>query len=216
MKNLKFLACVLMLGTCLIFPSGSFANHKNNTAMVKNFDIVPATQPIVSLEQAKAQLRIEPEYEIEDALIEQMAASAEAWCKEYLGRELAYTLVVDLDVFGTLPVEMTCLRDASLTKIEYVVNEDREYADLPADNYKFRKIYTGADLYEVTFKGTLPALPAGNDRAVRIHMACACPEPVRSAILLRLSDLYERREDRNVNPASDASVNLMRPYKANW
>lgn len=162
------------------------------------------------------QLRIEPEYNVDDALITQYVAAATEWAKQYLGRPLAYTLVVDLDAFGVDAVEFGCLPDASLTKIEYVSNEAGEYSVLPADNYTFKQVFNAGHTYSVSFRGDLPALPSGNNSAVRIVMACACPEPVRSAILLRLADLYERREDRNVDEASSASVSLMRPYKQNY
>jgi hypothetical protein len=215
MKNLKVIG-LLMIGACLLSTTESFANPNTKTEMATNFDIIPATTPIVSLEQAKQQLRIEPDFTDDDALITQMTASAEEWAKAYIGRPFAYRLEVEMSAFGTAPVEMSCLPVASLDRVEYVANEEGEYATLGTDLYKFRQSFSLPNTYELTFKGELPALPPDNNRAVRIIMNAACPEPVRSAILLRLSDLYERREDREVNEASAASTSLLRPYKTNW
>lgn len=183
--------------------------------MVKNSDIIPDESPVVTLEQAKGQLRIEVEFTDDDALITQMAASAQAFVQAYIGRPLAYGLVVELDEFGTAAVEMACLPDASLTKVEYIANEDGEYADLPEANYKFKKDYSCADQYTLSFVGDLPALPESN-AAVRITMRANCPEPVRSAILLRLTELYDYRHDRGTDEGGKASMALARPFKTVW
>lgn len=163
----------------------------------------------VTLALAKAHLNIEADFVLDDVLIGVYIAGAVAEAKGSAGHALYQTRVWSLDNFDQV-CHGAAFADAVIDKIE-VMDSEGAYSDLPEANYWARKV----DNYrmELNFIGDdLPELPE-NDAAVKVTITTTCPDDVISGILLRIGDMYLRREDRSTGDASTAVQNLWRPYR---
>ena len=181
--------------------------------MVKYTDRTDSNAPVITLEQAKANLNLEADFTEDDALIEGYIEAAQSECVAYICRPLGYALVLDCNNFDGFEVE--ALDVAALGTVQYLPEGETEYADLPAENVKFQKRY-GGNVYQVSFKATdahpLPVL-AVSDAAVRLTVNVTCPASVRQGMLLRITDFYEKREDRGEIGNNSASRSLWRPFR---
>jgi hypothetical protein len=181
--------------------------------MVKKFDITPIETPVLTLDQAKAQLRVELDWTEEDDFINDIIVQAQDVAEQYMGRPCGHSMVLECDNFDAVSA-IQCLAKPEVTHVKYLPEGETEYVVLGAENYTFEKLYRG-DLYSLTFGQTLPDL-AVSDAAVVVTLTTVCPPAVLRGILLILTDLYERREDRVVNMADTLAVSYLRIYKQTW
>ncbi|MCO6149062.1 head-tail connector protein [Flavobacterium sp. NRK1] len=179
--------------------------------MVTSSENSAVTGAAVTLELAKQHLNIEADFTHDDVLIQSYIQAATEEAEGYCGRYLFRQRVYELDGFDVVSVE--CFAVASVVSVQYLSGET-DYTDLPADNYQLDK--TDNSTVCITFKGDLPALDYPGDAAVVVTLATACPDTVKSAILLRIGDLYMRREDRGTGTADTAWLSLMRPYRSKF
>jgi uncharacterized phiE125 gp8 family phage protein len=180
-----------------------------------SYRTVPATASLLTLEKAKKQLRIEAGFTDEDDLIQSYIDAAEAACENYINRSIAKRkFVMELSAFETPVVFERNYENDVIAKIEYYAPGETAPTILPTDQYKLRN----ADIVECSeIKFFSMPETAKRDDAVIITIEQGfaveqCPKPIIQAINLRLSDFYERREDREQgdNPASN---NLLRAYR---
>lgn len=180
-----------------------------------------ATTPLVTLAKAKKQLRIEASFTEEDDLIEACIDAAQVACQDYINRSIAErNLVLECDKFSN---EITFERNYEndvITKIEYYAPGETTLTLLPDTFYKLRKSNI-VECFDIKFQPALSGVEMPEtdirDDAVIVTIKqgftlAECPKPIIQAINLRLSDFFERREDREQgnNPASN---NLLRPYR---
>ncbi len=200
MKNFKF----LLIGAMALLTL-------NCGAMITNFNTTPIETPAVTLTEAKAQLRIEPDFDVDNAQIQGMIAAAQDYCQRYTGRPLGQTMAFDLDYFDNIS-NLQCLAIPSVTTLQYLT--DAGYVDLAPENYTFKNLYKDG-LYSLAFVGTLPVLPV-NSAAVKVLITTTAPPAIKTAMLLIITDLYERRDNRTVDEANTIALSYLRPYKQNW
>lgn len=181
-----------------------------NTYMVKT-----ASEPVITLAKAKKQLRTEESVTYEDDLITGYIESAQGAVENYINRSIAErNFVMELNRFDSPITFSLNYENDSIAKIEYYAPGETSLTELASDQYKLQKANI-IDCCSIKFL-SMPTT-AERDDAVIITIkqgftTATCPAPLIQAILLRLSDFAERREDREQgnNPASN---NLARAYR---
>lgn len=179
--------------------------------------ITPSESPltILSLANAKEQLRLESSFTDEDDLITAYIATAVANCENYMNMHLQpKTMVLQFDnfqnyIFETYPLTVDNVKYYKLGNAVLTTVETSDYY-ITRPNTKSSKL---------VFK---PDAPTDEDynRPDAVIVTCSVgytdaadiPEPIIQAIKLQVSDMYERREDRAEIPVK-ASQGLMRPYR---
>ena len=182
---------------------------------IVSVEVIDEAQEVVSLELAKQQLRVESSFTVEDTLIQSMIDAAVLASENYIGGQLKEaTAIVAYDrVSGAfLPVPANLFPVQSIEFIKYFDTTNTEQT-LDASNYSLMK----SDEKEafIYFKNEVPELydrPDAMKIEVKVGYAENIPAPIKQAILLQISDMYDRREDRMEVPLT-AATKLMRPYK---
>jgi hypothetical protein len=187
--------------------------------MVKyHYTTVTATASILTLEKAKVQLAIEPDFVLHDDLIKDQIDSAQESCQLYINRSIAERkLVLEMDSFATPITFERNYENDTITKIEYYVVGETTLTELDPSKYKLRKSNT-VECFDIIFLAEVLALQTDKrDDAVIVTIAQgftaeSCPKSIIQAMKLKVSDYYERREDRESGNNS-AGNNLLRPLR---
>lgn len=185
------------------------------------FTQITAENSLVTLAQAKKQLRIEADSTDEDELIQACIEASQEACQNYINRAIAeQNFVMHLDVFpDTIGYERNYLND-TIEKIEYYAPGETELTTLDPALYKLKNSNI-VECFDIKFGGVSSAveMPATDKRedAVVITVkqgfdVSTCPKPIIQAIKLRLTAFYEYREDRPQG-FDTASNNLLRAYR---
>lgn len=181
--------------------------------MVTNHQFTPGTLAVITLAQAKKQLRIEDSFADENDLIQSYIDAAVVNCENFIGGHIIPgDLVLQLDKLEN-PVIFEAFPLKSITSVKYYDNDGTEQT-LNASKYALTK--QSEKVFKLRFKEDLPTTEKRFD-AVTITVACgfpgdAIPKPIVQAIKLQLSDMYEIREDRKELMSTQA-MSLLRPYK---
>lgn len=186
--------------------------------MVKHhYTTVTGTASVLTLAEAKKQLRIEEDFELEDDSIAAYVDAAQESCQFYINRSIAERdLVLEMDAFANVTFERNYENDV-ITKIEYYALGGTTLTVLPAEKYKLRKSNT-VECFDIIFLADALNLKTDKrDDAVIITIAQGftsetCPKSVIQAMKLKISDYYERREDREAG-SNSAGNNLLRPLR---
>ena len=163
--------------------------------------------PVISLVQAKQQLRID--YDSEDALIESLVAAARARAEHYTKRAYVPKKVVilyrttgaELALRGPIPA------DTDTIKVE-VLNDNNEYVE--TSKYS---AYPGVPPVLILRESSADSRSsAGLIRVTYTTGTDQVPGDVRAAMLLTLTDLYDNRADRanRFKTLSDTLLDLNR------
>ena len=185
--------------------------------MITSSKYIPGTPlvDVITLDLAKQQLKIEPDFNEEDILIEGYIAAAIEVVENYLGRAIhPRQFVLELDKFD-LEVEFAkCWENDAIDSINYYAPGETETLALADSNYVLRNSST-INCKLLKFKTITPT--DSRDDAVIITIAQGLtvetiPAPLKQAMLLILSDMYEKRDDREIGVNSSANA-LMRPYR---
>ena len=176
---------------------------------------ITAEESVLTLEKAKKQLRIDADNTDEDDLILSYIDAAQGACENFINRSIAERNFVMLcNEFSTpITFERNYENDA-IAKIEYYAPGQTELSTLDPSQYFLRASNT-VECLDIKFL-SLPETDERDDAVVitieQGFAAAKCPKPILQAINLRLSDFFERREDREQgnNPASN---NLLRAYR---
>lgn len=153
----------------------------------------PGTAP-VTLAEAKKQTRTEF-FNDDDTLLTGLLAAATEWVERHTGRSLAeHTWTLTLDSFPAavrLPMPPT----VEIVSIEYI-SEDGTTQTLAAGQYRLYGAGGFDPFVRPAWATCWPATADGEPDAVTIEYeaGAACPTPVKQAILLLVSHLYENRE----------------------
>lgn len=169
---------------------------------------------IVSLTDAKLQLRIEDTYTDEDTLITAQIDAAVRVAEDYInGHIYEKTLTLYYDAFPEKVVfEAYPIR--SVTEVAYIPVGETNYSTM--DTALYYVTNQNSKQKVITFKEQ-PDVADDNHQAIKITVAIGyaagkVPPPIIAGIKLILSDLYEHREDR-AEIANKAAHTLMRAYR---
>lgn len=180
--------------------------------MVTNHQFTPGTLAVITLAQAKKQLRIEDSFADENDLIQSYIDAAVVNCENFIGGHIIPgDLVLQLDKLEN-PVIFEAFPLKSITSVKYYLNDTEQ--TLNASKYALTK--QSEKVFNLRFKEDLPNTDKRYD-AVTITVACGfpgnvIPKPIVQAIKLQIADMYEIREDRK-ELLSTAAMSLLRPYK---
>lgn len=179
--------------------------------MFETIVITPASDEPVSLAEAKAQLRLEPDFTLDDAYIQALISAArdraEKYCNRFFTEQIVRVIYNDPLPMGEIVLPYPDLQ--SVDALQYGKNstiETIDAADYFVDLERQRIILTGAvpvtDNYRLTLTTDAPKELSG----------------VKQAILMMVADLYELRTESTLvagatvtnNPALKA---MLYPYR---
>lgn len=170
---------------------------------------------VISLAQAKKQLRIEHEYE--DAEIADFIEMAIAEAQNYMGRLLRPQEITfgvkgwqKDNVFPLGPV-------TAVTGVGYLKSGEEQHTALVITGYKLYNFGKNKDLLLIkeaaySFQLELETLDAVQITATVGYEDGEVPKDIINAVLLLLTDKYEYRGEKETK-TNRSSRNLMRPYK---
>lgn len=168
---------------------------------------------IVSLELAKKQLRIEDDFTDEDDLIQAYIDAAIAMSEDYTGGHIVEkNMILKMDAFDN-PLVFEAFPIQSIDSVSYYPADGSDSQVMDNSNYDLMSL--NPKVSKISFK-TTPAIAERFDAVtvtVKVGMVVEeIRQPIIQAILLQISDMYERREDRTEVMLSAATA-LLRPYK---
>lgn len=169
---------------------------------------------IVSLEKAKKHLRLEPDFQDEDDLIESYISAAIEASENFIGGHiLEKEMTMKMNSFES-PLVFEAFPLQSVSSVKYYSLGSEELTVLPQETYSLTA--AGPKVFSIHFKNDSPQIANRFDAVIVTvivgYAVGKTPKPIQQAILLQLSDMYERREDRTEVIAT-AAMSLMRPYK---
>lgn len=181
--------------------------------MITSSTITNSANSIITKTTAKLQLRIEDSYTAEDDLLDIYIQAAIEAAENYInGAIQAKTLVLKLDtmptslVIGTHPVR-------SITSITYYDTDNNSQTLATADYYlKAAGDKESTIIFDETYNTYERSDAVTVTLAVGYASEATVPTAVKQALLLLISDMYERREDRS-QIIGTTSENLLRPYR---
>lgn len=168
---------------------------------------------IVSLAQAKKQLRVEASFTDEDDLIQGYIDAAVENSENYIGGHIAEkNMILKMNAFDN-PLVFEAFPIQSIESVKYFPANVTDVVEMAGSNFDLTSV--NPKVSKVTFK-TTPEIADRYDAVnvtVKVGNATGkTPKPMIQAILLQISDMYDRREDRNEVVLSTAMA-LLRPYK---
>lgn len=180
-----------------------------------SYYVVTAATPVLSLAKAKKQLKSDADVTYEDDLVLSYIDAAQGAVSNFINRSIAERdFVMEFDKFESKITFERNYDNDTISKIEYYAQGENELTLLASNQYKLQSSNL-LDCYDIKFL----SIPLTNERddAVIVTVkqgftTSTCPAPLIQAMMLRLSDFNERREDREQgnNPASN---NLARAYR---
>lgn len=180
------------------------------------FTAATDAQPLVTLEQAKAQLRVEADFEEEDILIQAYIDAAIAAAENYIGAPLVPGVkTFELDSLTATFVFKQAAENDTVKAVSFYEDGATEVSEMPDTNYKLRKNYsTGCK--EIKFE-TYPTTATRDDAVIieinQGYTAATLPTPIYQAIMLMITSMYVKREDIGEIGNNSQSRALMRPYR---
>lgn len=179
-----------------------------------SYNVAGTDALFLTLAQAKKQLKIEETFTLENDIINECIASAQAEAENYCGISLARrNFVMEANNFETIVFQMNYTNDV-VEKVEYY-DEANALQTLAEANYKVRNS-VNAGCFEIKFTDA-PAVFDRDDAVIitvnQGWVVSAVPTPVKQAMKLLIADYYERREDRSADFVNTRAHSLLRPYK---
>lgn len=172
---------------------------------------------LISLDEAKAQLKLDASFVLEDSLIQGYIDAAVIDCENYTNTSL-FTTTFNIEFsewVNAFAIPISPVN--SITSIKYIDTADDEQT-LPSATDLYRLLPNDKFCKQIYFTDfeNLPAL-ADTQNAVTVEItagytAATLPRAIKQAILLRLTNFYENRND-TVEALPKASTNLLRNYR---
>lgn len=171
------------------------------------------TEEIVTLVMAKKQLRIEETFTDEDDLIQGYIDAAVQMSEDYTGGHIVEkNMILKMDAFDN-PLVFEAFPVQAVESVSYFPADGSGVQEMVSSNYDLMSL--NPKVSKISFK-TTPSIAERFDAVtvtVKVGMVVEeIRQPIIQAILLQISDMYERREDRTEVILSAATA-LLRPYK---
>jgi uncharacterized phiE125 gp8 family phage protein len=186
--------------------------------MLKYKVVTPSASEVLTLNEVKAHLQIDPSFTADDAMLNAMITAVRQAAQEYLGRFLLTTVV---DQFyhswgqGLLLFFTPVIGSATVTYF----NTEGNQQTLAASEYELDTTSEPSRIWPA-FNKQWPALrPHPNSVVVRYSCgyasAAAVPGPIKQAMLIMITAMYEHR-DETVKRMPTSSEYLLRNYRIKW
>lgn len=170
------------------------------------------TLEVVTLAQAKKQLRIEEDFTDEDELIQSYIDAAVELSEKFIGGHiLPKIMTIKADSFSN-PLVFEAFPLKEISSVKFFPKDGTAEATLPNEDYVLTK--DSDKVFRLRFKNTVPEIADQYDAvtySIKVGMT-EIPKGIIQAIKLQVSDMYERREDR-AEVVTTVSGALLRPYK---
>lgn len=180
--------------------------------MVTDVNYKKLATTVLTLAQAKKQLRIEPTRTDEDDLIQDYIDAAVDYCEQFTGGSIVDTeLSITMCVFEN-PLVFEAFPLKSISEVVYFPASGGDAVTMAPEGYRLSK--QSDKNYQLRFVGDLPKLAIGED-AVKVKVLLgyeAIPKGIVQAVRLKVADMYEYREDR-AKQSSSVADHLLRAYK---
>jgi len=170
------------------------------------------TLEVLTLAQAKKQLRIESDFDDENDLIQSYIDAAVDLSEKFIGGHiLPKIMTVKADEFAN-PLVFEAFPLKEVTSVKYFPKDGTSEATMLTTDYVLTK--DSEKVFRLRFKNTLPETAVQYDAvtySIKVGMT-AVPKGIIQAVKLMVSDMYERREDR-AETVSTVAQSLLRAYK---
>lgn len=180
-----------------------------------SYTVVSRSGTGLSLQAVKQMLRID--FDAEDAYIEGLISSAQAYCENHTG--VFFTPAVVVETLPGWPCDRVILLRFPVPSVLTVGYEDENGDAQTLSETEYRVLATAIPAGVFIKSGvTLPDLDADRPDAVRVQYQTGTdgiPDAVRQAMLLMIAFWYENREDGDtVKVGSVRAVHdLLNPYQ---
>ena len=168
--------------------------------MIK-YELSHSVQELITLQEAKQQLRVDTIVMHEDSLIQSYIAEAREIAEDYLGKYIAERSLVIKSSDYIQNIEQ---HYAPIIAVQGVVvdTENGDVVNLTADvDYSYDVV--GRDVRVMNYKSTATDLVFNPDNPTSVTINCKvgyntnnCPKSIISGMKLLLTYLFENREDR--------------------
>ncbi|QGK72842.1 head-tail connector protein [Flavobacterium sp. SLB02] len=180
----------------------------------KYFDNQEKTE-CVTLELAKQHLKLDVDNTDEDELIQNYIDAATVDRENFINRSInTRDFIMEVSQFETTVFSVNYDND-EVTEVKYYSPGGTDLLALDADKYKVRP-GTIVGTKSIKF-GDSPITEKRNDAVIitvkQGWVADEVPVPIKQSILLLVSDMYERREDRGEIGYNRSADSLCRPYR---
>jgi uncharacterized phiE125 gp8 family phage protein len=167
---------------------------------------------VLTLAQAKKQLRIEESFIDEDELIQSFIDAAVEMSEKFIGGHiLPKVMTIKADSFCN-PLVFEAFPLKEITSIKYFpANGD---AQVILDSAEYFLTKESDKVFRLRFKNETPGTEIRYDAVtyeIKVGME-TIPKPIVQAIKLQVADMYERREDRS-ELITTVAGSILRPYK---
>lgn len=150
---------------------------------------------LISISEAKQQLRLDESFTEEDTLLEQYILAAQGAAEQYIERTIVSEVqTITQGVFSDI-VKFTDWRPIypADVSISVIPEGETEPEVVDPDAYYFTRTCND---YQVLFKEAIPVADVSN--AVVVTVNCNIPMIIKQACLLKVSEFYMIRENRSV------------------
>lgn len=174
---------------------------------------IPNLAPIVTLERAKEHLKIEPDFDLEDGLIEGYVDASVSYVESYLGYAVQKQQYI---VKGESFVDVLTFKQQKVFQVDEIKYKDENggLQTLSDENYNLKTVdkFENAVIYTAT---ELPKVQENKLDAVQMTVTLGLskiPKAIIQAVLLLVGEFYEFRSNRPVKSV-DAVTNLLSSYR---
>jgi uncharacterized phiE125 gp8 family phage protein len=185
----------------------------------------PENQLAVSLEDARAQLRVDPDDTSQDVIISDLIASATADVEKFTGLQL---LQASYDIFIRSFPRSLAIPVYPFIKVTGVafIDADGDMQQVAENDYTVENVGGEAVIRfnldvslsnDVTYPVSISVVAGhGADGATTQQQQAAIPKAARRSIMAKITSLYDKREDYYAPNQMKASDLLLVPITRNW
>ena len=177
----------------------------------------PPNDAVVSLTDCKDHLEVEDTYTNDDNKIKKYIKAAILAAEKYInGHIFSKSVTMFFDGLDTLNVIFEMYPVRSITSVEYYAVESDTLTVIDPVNYYL--VNQNLRVQKIVFKELPDDIDTDRSDALKIVVASGfvdadnTPEDIKNAILLKVAESYEKREDRKAANGK-ASEALLRPYR---
>lgn len=177
----------------------------------------PPLDSVLTVLECKEHLEIESTYTEDDNKIKRYLKGAIKTAENYInGHIYAKTLTLVYDALTTSDVIFEMFPVRAITSVSYYKKDEDTLTVMETSNY--RLVNQNLRVQKIVFKALPEDIDEDRSDALQIILttgfedAESIPEDIKNAILLKVGEAFERREDRLASYGK-ASEALLRPYR---
>lgn len=177
----------------------------------------PPADSVLTVAECKEHLEIEAAYTDDDNKISRYLKGAISAAEKYInGHIFTKTVTLVYDGLTTKNVIFEMFPVRSITSVKYYKTDEDTLTTMESSNYNL--VNQNLRVQKVVFKELPEDIDTDRSDALEIIVAsgfadaASVPEDIKNAILLKVGEAFEKREDRKASNGK-ASEALLRPYR---